>query len=136
MMIRNKIQSLILLYMVSLIAVGIFQLYALKWLAYAHIVIALAFIGPLRDPIKNIWVIEFGIIVSLLSLPTTFILGHQSAMPIWWSLTDYIFGIISAGLLLYIKHLINQLEDYFAYQAMCTPIADYPRDNWLYKVHM
>ena len=37
-----------------------FIAYGTNWLAFAHIVIAIAFIGPLRDPVKNIWVIEWG----------------------------------------------------------------------------
>src|SRR5437773_11692532 len=31
-----------------------FIAYGTDWLAFAHIVIALAFIGPLRDPVRNI----------------------------------------------------------------------------------
>src|SRR5438105_3401163 len=31
-----------------------FLAYGTDWLAFGHIAIALAFIGPLRDPIKNI----------------------------------------------------------------------------------
>ena len=34
-----------------------FMLYGTDWLAFAHVVIAIAFIGPLRDPVKNRWVI-------------------------------------------------------------------------------
>jgi hypothetical protein len=34
--------------------------YGTDWLAFAHIVIATAFIGPLTDPVRNIWVIQFG----------------------------------------------------------------------------
>ncbi len=37
-----------------------FLAYGTDWLAFGHIVIAIAFIGPLRDPAKNLWV--FGII--------------------------------------------------------------------------
>src|ERR1700740_3576408 len=33
-----------------------FIAYGTDWLAFAHIVIAIAFIGPLRDPVRNIWV--------------------------------------------------------------------------------
>lgn len=40
------------------------------WLAFAHFVIAIAFIGPLRDPVKNIWVIEFGMIACMLVCET------------------------------------------------------------------
>src|SRR5512143_3064711 len=43
--------------------------YGTDWLAFAHIVIAMVFIGPLRDPVKNIWVIEFGMVACLLILP-------------------------------------------------------------------
>ncbi|MGZ6519971.1 MAG: hypothetical protein ACXVED_20505, partial [Bacteroidia bacterium] len=34
--------------------------YGTDWLAFAHIVIATVFIGPLINPVKNIWVIQFG----------------------------------------------------------------------------
>jgi len=32
--------------------------YGYDWLAFAHIIIAIAFIGPYKDPVKNKWVIE------------------------------------------------------------------------------
>ena len=31
-----------------------FLAYGTDWLAFAHIVIAVAFVGPLKDPVKNI----------------------------------------------------------------------------------
>ena len=43
--------------------------YGMDWLAFAHIVIAVAFIGPLRDPLRNIWVIQFGIIACIMVFP-------------------------------------------------------------------
>src|SRR5436190_1754156 len=39
-----------------------FLAYGYDWLAFAHLVIAVAFIGPLQDPVRNKWVIQFGII--------------------------------------------------------------------------
>lgn len=39
-----------------------FLLYGTDWLAFAHLVIAVAFLGPYRDPVRNIWVVEFGLI--------------------------------------------------------------------------
>jgi hypothetical protein len=36
-----------------------FLAYGYDWLAFAHLVIAVAFIGPLRDPVRNKWVMEF-----------------------------------------------------------------------------
>jgi hypothetical protein len=86
-----------------------FMLYTLDWLGYAHLMIALVFIGPLRDPVKNIWVIEFGILACLLTIPAIFIFGYKNQMPLWWSFIDCSFGIIGAMLLFYIKYLINKI---------------------------
>ena len=35
-----------------------FLAYGTDWLAFAHLVIAVAFIGPWRDPVRNIWLIR------------------------------------------------------------------------------
>jgi hypothetical protein len=67
--------------------------YGTDWLAFAHIVIAVAFIGPLRDPIKNIWVVEFGMIACLLILPWALIFGVIRGIPFFWTLIDMSFGV-------------------------------------------
>jgi hypothetical protein len=67
--------------------------YGTDWLAFAHIVIAVAFIGPLRDPIKNIWVIEFGMIACVLIIPWALIFGAVREIPLFWTLIDMSFGI-------------------------------------------
>ena len=46
-----------------------FIAYGTDWLAFAHIMIALAFIGPLRDPAKNIWIIHWGMLCCIGVLP-------------------------------------------------------------------
>src|SRR5687768_8816846 len=46
-----------------------FIAYGTDWLAFAHVIIAIAFIGPIRDPVKNIWVIEFGLIACIAVIP-------------------------------------------------------------------
>lgn len=68
--------------------------YGTDWLAFAHIVIAVAFIGPLLDPIKNIWVIEFGMIACLLLIPWALIFGLIREIPLFWTLIDMSFGVI------------------------------------------
>src|SRR5271166_1946199 len=52
-----------------------FMAYGTDWLSFAHFVIAIAFIGPLRDPVKNIWVIEFGMIACALVVPFALCVG-------------------------------------------------------------
>jgi hypothetical protein len=70
-----------------------FLLYGYDWLAFAHFLLAILFIGPYLDPIKNIWVIEFGLISCVLILPLAFIAGHFRGIPVGWRLVDCSFGI-------------------------------------------
>src|SRR5689334_22141519 len=71
-----------------------FILYGTDWLAFAHIVIAIAFWGPLKDPVKNIWVIEFGMIACGLVIPLALICGPVRGIPPFWRLIDCSFGIL------------------------------------------
>ena len=71
-----------------------FLFYAYDWLAFAHFVLAILFIGPLKDPVRNKWVIEFGIIACVLIIPFAFIAGYMRDIPFWWRLLDCSFGIV------------------------------------------
>lgn len=71
-----------------------FLLYGYDWLAFAHFVLAILFIGPYKDPVKNIWVIEFGLIACVLVLPLAFIAGNLRGIPIGWRLIDCSFGVL------------------------------------------
>jgi hypothetical protein len=71
-----------------------FLLYGYDWLAFAHLVLALVFIGPYRDAVRNIWVIEFGVYACLLIIPFALIAGHFRGIPFGWRLIDCSFGII------------------------------------------
>ena len=42
-----------------------FLAYGTDWLAFAHLVLAVAFLGPLVDPIRNKWVLQFGVIACV-----------------------------------------------------------------------
>jgi hypothetical protein len=71
-----------------------FLFYGYDWLAFAHVVIAIAFIGPYRDPVRNKWVIEFGAISCFLIVPFALIAGYLRGIPFWWRLIDCSFGIV------------------------------------------
>jgi hypothetical protein len=73
-----------------------FVAYGTDWLAFAHLVIAVAFIGPLRDPIRNVWVVTFGLIACLGVIPLALIAGEIRQIPIWWRLIDCGFGVLGA----------------------------------------
>lgn len=68
--------------------------YGTDWLAFAHLMLAILFIGPLKDPVKNIWVIEFGMIACVLIVPLAFIAGSIREIPVFWRLIDCSFGVI------------------------------------------
>ncbi len=70
-----------------------FLFYGTDWLAFAHIVLAIAFIGPLRDPVRNIWVINFGMIACVLVIPLAMICGPIRGIPFFWRLIDCSFGV-------------------------------------------
>jgi hypothetical protein len=87
-----------------------FMSYETDWLAFAHIVIAVAFIGPLRDPIKNIWIIEFGMIACLMVFPLAFIAGTIRHIPFYWQLIDCSFGTFGFIPLWICRRAIKKLE--------------------------
>ena len=87
-----------------------FLLYGYDWLAFAHFVIAIAFIGPFRNPVKNIWVIEFGMIACVLILPYAFAFCLLRGIPMWWALIDCSFGVFGFIPLWICRKKILELE--------------------------
>lgn len=70
--------------------------YGGDWLAFGHFVIAIAFIGAWRDPVRNIWLFDFGLVACALVIPYAFIAGGIRGIPIWWRLIDCSFGALGA----------------------------------------
>lgn len=87
-----------------------FVLYGTDWLAFAHLVIAVAFYGPYRDPVRNIWVVEFGMIACAGILPLALICGPLRGIPFWWTVIDMSFGVFGIVPLLVVRRLIKRLE--------------------------
>jgi hypothetical protein len=85
--------------------------YGTDWLAFAHIAIAVAFIGPLRDPIKNIWVIEFGMIACLLLIPWALIFGIVREIPWFWTLIDISFAVFGILPLWWVRRDILRISE-------------------------
>ena len=91
-----------------------FIAYGTDWLAFAHFVIAILFIGPLRDPVKNVWVIEFGMIACVLVIPFALIMGGARGIPLGWRLIDCSFGIVGILPLWLCRRLIQRLASHEA----------------------
>ncbi len=88
-----------------------FLAYGTDWLAFAHLAIAVFFIGPLQDPVKNVWIIRAGMIISVGIFPLAFIAGSIRGIPFYWQLIDCAFGVFSFLLLNYCRELVRKLEN-------------------------
>ena len=73
-----------------------FLTYGRDWLAFAHLVIAMAFIGPYLDPVRNKWVITFGLIACGGVIPLALIAGPIRGIRFGWRLIDCSFGVCGA----------------------------------------
>ena len=87
-----------------------FLAYGTDWLAFAHLVLAVLFIGPYRDPVRNKWIITFGLIACGGVIPLALIAGHVRGIPLPWRLIDCSFGLFGAIPLLRCSRLISALE--------------------------
>ena len=70
--------------------------YGGDWLAFGHFVIAIVFIGAWRDPVRNNWLFDFGLIACAFVIPYALICGGVRGIPLWWRLIDCSFGVIGA----------------------------------------
>jgi len=87
-----------------------FLSYGYDWLAFAHLVIATAFFGVLKDPVRNKWIVQFGRISCWMIFPLAGIAGYVRGIPIFWQLIDCSFGIFGLIPLTICYRKIEQLE--------------------------
>ena len=87
-----------------------FLAYGTDWLAFAHLAIAVAFIGPYIDPVRNKWVITFGLIACAGVIPLALIGGQVRGIPVCWRLIDCSFGVLGSIPLLICRWCIRTMD--------------------------
>ncbi len=87
-----------------------FLAYGTDWLAFSHLVIAVAFLGVYFKPVRNIWIVYFGMIACIGIIPLALICGHIRGIPIYWQMIDCSFGILGIIPLIYLHKYIKKLE--------------------------
>jgi hypothetical protein len=87
-----------------------FMAYGTDWLAFGHFAIAVAFIGALKDPVRNKWLFTFGMIACAMIIPYAFIMGGVRGIPVYWRLIDCSFGIVGIFPVWYCLRAANELE--------------------------
>lgn len=87
-----------------------FLAYGTDWLAFAHLVIAVLFVGPLRDPVRNKWTIQWGMIACAAIVPLAVACGPVRGIPWGWTLVDCSFGVFGVIPLFLVLRDIKALE--------------------------
>jgi hypothetical protein len=87
-----------------------FMGYGTDWLAFGHIVIAMFFIGPWRDPVGNAWVLRVGLAACAGVIPLALICGAIRGIPLYWRLIDCSFGVFGAIPIWWCLRLIRRLK--------------------------
>jgi len=73
-----------------------FMLYAHDWLAFAHIVLAILFAGAIRDPVRNVWIVQCGLIMCALVPVLAGICIPIRGLPLVWFWIDFAFAPAAA----------------------------------------
>jgi hypothetical protein len=87
--------------------------YGTDWLALGHVIIALFFIGPFRDPVRNAWVLRVGLVACVAVVPLALICGAIRGIPFAWRLLDCSFGLVGAIPLFYCLRLTKKIASQF-----------------------
>ena len=87
-----------------------FLAYGTDWLAFGHFVIALAFVGAWRDPVRNQWLFDSGLIACVLVIPFALVFGGVRGIPIYWRVIDCSFGVFGAVPLWLCRRGARELE--------------------------
>jgi hypothetical protein len=99
-----------------------FLAYGTDWLAFAHLMIAAIFIGPLRDPLRNRWVIDWGLLACAGVLPLALIAGPLRGIPLYWRMIDCSFGLVGAIPLWFCRRYITELEELQNIRSACERV--------------
>lgn len=86
-----------------------FIAYGTDWLAFAHLMIALFFILPWRDPVRYEGVLKVGVAASLLVIPLALLCGPLRGIPLGWRILDCSFGLLCLPPLLFALRKVRTL---------------------------
>jgi hypothetical protein len=87
-----------------------FMAYGTDWLAFGHFMIGVAFLGALRDPVRNVWLFTFGMIACAMVVPYALVLGGIRGIPIYWRLIDCSFGVFGMIPVWHCRRCVGEIE--------------------------
>jgi len=84
--------------------------YCMDWLSYACVVFAVFLLGAIKNPVRNIWIVQAFMFACILAFFLPFIVGPIRDIPVFWRFIDSSFGIVGFLFLLLPYRLIKKLE--------------------------
>jgi hypothetical protein len=87
-----------------------FLAYGTDWLAFGHLAIAVFFVGPWLDPVRNQFVISAGLVACVGVVLLALIAGPIRGIPFKWRLIDCSFGVVGAVPLILVRTWTRRLE--------------------------
>jgi len=69
-----------------------FMFYAHDWLAFAHLMLAILFAGAIRDPVRNKWIVQCGLIMCVAVPILAAICIPIRGIPLVWFWFDFAFA--------------------------------------------
>jgi hypothetical protein len=87
-----------------------FIAYGFDWLAFGHFIISIPFIMAIRDPVRHLWVITYGIAACVAVLPFAIVFGALRGIPFFWRVVDTLFGIGGLAVLLVLRNQLRALS--------------------------
>ncbi len=84
--------------------------YGTDWLAFAHLVIAGAFWGVWKNPVRNIFIVEWAMAACVAVIPLAVVCGPVRGIPWFWTLVDCSFGVFGLPVLWWLHREITALE--------------------------
>jgi hypothetical protein len=100
-----------------------FLAYGTDWLAFGHLAIAVAFLGLWIDPVRNKWLITWGLITCSAVVPVAFAAGAIRSVPLYWRFIDSSFGVFGAIPLLFCRYYVIRLEQHKPARRILTRLA-------------
>ncbi|WP_328953734.1 hypothetical protein [Kitasatospora purpeofusca] len=104
-----------------------FLAYGTDWLAFAHLVIAAAFVGPLKDPVRNVWAIRWAVLACAGIIPLALICGPLRGIPLYWRFIDMSFGVVGVVPLLIVLRALRPLVERAELAARVARLPGGPR---------
>jgi hypothetical protein len=68
--------------------------YCMDWLSFACVVFVIFIYGAIKDPVRNVWIVQVFLAACALACLLPFIAGPFRGIPIFWRMIDGSFGFL------------------------------------------